>query len=213
MPLWYHLTRHIISQIFHRRKRTNHFEELIDKFMSVFVEAERESDTRYLKWKILSLSALFTLKSLDTIPSQTILSQMFLGKVVLKICKHPYRRTPMPIKYKAILLKLHFGMGILLQTCCIFLEHLFLRTSLDGCLCLVKAHAFPKILNLMVISNCGWLGFIRLLILFFDVIFGLFSFTISSNSSFWICYCLKYTCSVAIGLNLQMMENFLYFEC
>ena len=52
--------------------------------MSVFVEAERESDTRYLKWKILSLSALFTLKSLDTIPSQKIPSQMFLGKVVLK---------------------------------------------------------------------------------------------------------------------------------
>ena len=27
----------------------------------------------------------------------------------------------------------HFGMAVLLQICCIFLEHLFLRTSLEGC--------------------------------------------------------------------------------
>ena len=31
------------------------------------------------------------------------------------------------------LLKSHFGMGVLLQICCIFSEHIFLRTPLDGC--------------------------------------------------------------------------------
>ena len=33
----------------------------------------------------------------------------------------------------AALLKSHFGKGILLQICCIFSEHLILRTPLDGC--------------------------------------------------------------------------------
>ena len=34
---------------------------------------------------------------------------------------------------KATLLKSHFGMGGLLYICCIFSEHLFLRTPVDGC--------------------------------------------------------------------------------
>ena len=32
-------------------------------------------------------------------------------------------------------MKSHFGMGVLLEICCIFSEHLFLRTPLDGCFC------------------------------------------------------------------------------
>ena len=40
---------------------------------------------------------------------------------------------------KATLLKSHFGMGV--QICCIFSEHLFLRTPLEGCFCLfTKIH-------------------------------------------------------------------------
>ena len=35
--------------------------------------------------------------------------------------------------FKPPLLKLHFGIGFLLQICCIFSEHLFLRTPLEGC--------------------------------------------------------------------------------
>ena len=35
---------------------------------------------------------------------------------------------------KVALLKSHFGMGVLLQICCMFSEHLFLRTFLEGCL-------------------------------------------------------------------------------
>ena len=41
---------------------------------------------------------------------------------------------------KATLLKSHFGIGILLQICCIFSEHLFLRTPLDGCFCAYPAN-------------------------------------------------------------------------
>ena len=35
----------------------------------------------------------------------------------------------------ATLLKLHFGMDVLLKICCIFSEHLFLRTPPDSCFC------------------------------------------------------------------------------
>ena len=35
-------------------------------------------------------------------------------------------------KVAAILLKLHFGMGVLLYICCIFSENLLLRTPLSG---------------------------------------------------------------------------------
>ena len=35
-------------------------------------------------------------------------------------------------KVAATLLKSHFGMGALLEICCIFPEHLFLRTPVDG---------------------------------------------------------------------------------
>ena len=38
----------------------------------------------------------------------------------------------------ATLLKSHFGMGVLLQICCIFSEDLFLRTPLGGCFCNCK---------------------------------------------------------------------------
>ena len=53
-----------------------------------------------------------------------------------------YRRTPMPkcdfnkvavAKQFYILLKSLFGMGVLLQICCVFPEHLFVGATLDGC--------------------------------------------------------------------------------
>ena len=50
---------------------------------------------------------------------------MFLGKGILKIC--------LKISCFAALLKSHFGMVVLLQICCIFSEHLFLRTPLGDC--------------------------------------------------------------------------------
>ena len=53
---------------------------------------------------------------------------MFLRKCVPKV-QEPYRSV---ISIQ-LLLKSHFVMGVLLQTCCIFSGHRFLRTSLDGC--------------------------------------------------------------------------------
>ena len=43
-----------------------------------------------------------------------------------------YRRTPMPKRDFNKVAPL-FGMGVLLQICCIFSEHLFLRKPLGGC--------------------------------------------------------------------------------
>ena len=57
--------------------------------------------------------------------------EVILGKRVLKTCskftgEHPCRSAKSHLKS-------HFGMGVLLWICCIFLEHLFLGTPLDGC--------------------------------------------------------------------------------
>ena len=60
--------------------------------------------------------------------------EVLLRKGVLKICikftgEHRCRSAI------SILLKSNFAMGVLLQIYCILSEHLFLRTSLDGCFC------------------------------------------------------------------------------
>ena len=72
--------------------------------------------------------------------------EVFVGKGVLKICsnftgENPCRNVTLIIEtfintfiIATNLLKLHFGMGILLYICRIFSEHLFLRTLLD-CFC------------------------------------------------------------------------------
>ena len=56
-----------------------------------------------------------------------------------------YRGTPMPKcdftkvakQSKAILLKSHFNVGVILQIYCILSEHLLLRAPLNGCFCRV----------------------------------------------------------------------------
>ena len=58
---------------------------------------------------------------------------MFLGKGVPKICskfteEHPCRSVILVKLSKSL-----FGMGVLLYICCVLSEHLFLRTSLEGC--------------------------------------------------------------------------------
>ena len=72
------------------------------------------------------------------------LQKQTLRGVLRKRCsenmQQVYRKTPMPKcnfnkVAKATLLKLHFGMGVLLKIGCIFSEPLFLRTPLKGCLC------------------------------------------------------------------------------
>ena len=58
--------------------------------------------------------------------------EVFLRKVVLKKCskfrgEHPCRSAI------SIMLKSHFGIGVLLYICCIFSEHHFFRTPLGSC--------------------------------------------------------------------------------
>ena len=52
--------------------------------------------------------------------------EVFLRKGVLKICSNFTGERP----WRSM------GMGVLLQICCIFSEHLFLRTPLEGCVCI-----------------------------------------------------------------------------
>ena len=54
------------------------------------------------------------------------------------LCELFYRSTPPEVFCKATLLKSHFEMGVLLLICCLFLEHLFLGTPLDGCFCILR---------------------------------------------------------------------------
>ena len=65
-------------------------------------------------------------------------SEMFLEKSVVKICSKFTGEQPCQ---SAISIKLqsNFGMGILLQVCCIFSEDLFLRTPLDGFFCRIMS--------------------------------------------------------------------------
>ena len=61
-------------------------------------------------------------------------SEMFLRKGVLKTwSKFTGEQACRSAICKATLLKLHFGMGVLLQIYCIFSEHRFLKTPLRGC--------------------------------------------------------------------------------
>ena len=71
--------------------------------------------------------------------SRSIPPEVILEKGVLKICseftrEHPCRSV-ISIKLLSCktLLKSHFPMSVLLQICCIFSEHLFLITLLEGC--------------------------------------------------------------------------------
>ena len=60
--------------------------------------------------------------------------KVFLVKGVLKTCsKFTGVHLCLSVISITTLLKSHFGMGVLLQICCIFSEQLLLRTSLNGC--------------------------------------------------------------------------------
>ena len=54
--------------------------------------------------------------------------------IMQQICRRTLmRRCDFKKVALQILLKLHYGMGVLRQICCIISQHLFLRTPLDGC--------------------------------------------------------------------------------
>ena len=84
-------------------------------------------------------------------------------------------------------LKSHFGMGVILQICCIFSEHVFLKTPLVGCFCNTMKNAWQylngkmtKILELASLeslrkkypySELFWSVFFRIFYLFIYFIF------------------------------------------
>ena len=78
------------------------------------------------------------------------------GKRCSKNIQQIYRRTPIP---KTTLLKSHFGMGVLLQICCIFSAHLFLRTPLEDCFWSYKKIKYLDILRFPYIK-CNWFCYI-----------------------------------------------------
>ena len=67
--------------------------------------------------------------------------EVFLGKGVLKICskfpgQQPCRSTiSIKLLCNFIEITLRHGCSPVKKVCCIFSEHLFLRTSLSGCFC------------------------------------------------------------------------------
>ena len=81
-------------------------------------------------------TGMFVLQN-DTTFSRNSPPEVFLGKSILKICikftgEHPCQSVIL-IKLLATLLKSHLGMGVLLEICCIFSEHIFIRTVMKGC--------------------------------------------------------------------------------
>ena len=84
-------------------------------------------------------------------------SEMFLVEGVLKICSKFAREHPCRSVISVKLLKSHFGMGVLLQICCIFSEHHLLRIPLHGCFWILTfLHNYETISSL----TCWWLSFI-----------------------------------------------------
>ena len=80
--------------------------------------------------------------------------EVFFEKGVLKICskftgEHPCRSS---ICF-ATLLKLQFGMGVFLQIGCIFSEHLYLRTPLQGYFCVLNIFTINKFHKVYCFSN------------------------------------------------------------
>ena len=66
-------------------------------------------------------------------PCRSVISIKLQRKKCSENMQQIYKKTPMPKCCRATLLKSHFGMGVLLQICCIFSKHLFLGTPLGGC--------------------------------------------------------------------------------
>ena len=69
--------------------------------------------------------------------SQAVVQRCSYGKVFWKYAANLEENILVKGQFqwscKATLLKPHFDMDVLLQICCIYSEHLFLRTPLEGC--------------------------------------------------------------------------------
>ena len=116
---------------------------------------QKPNETGSRNKTVTRLGFLLTVTSLKAIISHILVIghtfnfQWYLQKqpsrgVLRKRCSENmqqiYRSTPMPNRdfnkvAKATFLKSHSGIGVFLLVCCIFSEHLFLRTPLKGCFC------------------------------------------------------------------------------
>ena len=80
--------------------------------------------------------------------------EVFLGKSILKICskfsgEHPCRGA-ISIKLLRNFMKWHFGMGDFLYICCIFSEHLFQGTPLNGCIWILSNWSIKSLLSFIL---------------------------------------------------------------
>ena len=86
-------------------------------------------------------------------------TEVFLGKDNIKLYskfteEHPCR-SAISIKLQSKFIEITCGMGVLLEICCTFSEHLFLWKPLDDCFCdkiLRVIQIWWKILTTMVLS-------------------------------------------------------------
>ena len=78
-------------------------------------------------------------------------SRVVLRKRCSENMQQIYRRILMP---KCDLLQSHFGMGGFLKICCMFLEHLFTRTPMKGCLRHFTKQWYPSLLAVHVKILC-----------------------------------------------------------
>ena len=79
---------------------------------------------------------------------RSIPPEVFLGKGEYQC------RSMILVSCKGILLKLHLGMDVLLQICCIISGHLFYRTPPGDCFWLFKNFIINTIGILIVASHC-----------------------------------------------------------
>ena len=77
--------------------------------------------------------SLLNLRNLKIVLPEAAL-ELILGKGVLQICSK-YTGEHQCRSVIPTLLKSHFSMGVLLQICSIFSQHLLLRTPMEGYFC------------------------------------------------------------------------------
>ena len=65
-----------------------------------------------------------------------------------------HKQPPRGVLDFATLLRSHFVMGVLLQICCIFSEHLFVRIPLGGCFCVFSIKCLLSMSSVSICENC-----------------------------------------------------------
>ena len=142
-----------------------HFNHILTKIPFTSLGVRPRETLLFLKKEIkVIFENRFNQKSLCTIFNRTAYNfdqqELFICSEVFKMFinqKQPSRGVLKKICSEimqqiygcfATLLKSHFGTGALPQICCIFSEHLFLRTPLDGCFWLIHTRLLQNRLHI-----------------------------------------------------------------